>query len=124
MILTTVGNVVEMLLRRQESVTSDDIKSVLARAGVQISDSELAKALMEFLRQVLERGLVVRRVNIRQVLVFPTSRLWPMLYIRTPVFVDYVALLYAPQYAVWYRTSGSNVGRYPWYAVEGVSVIG
>ncbi|ABO09539.1 S8 family serine peptidase [Pyrobaculum calidifontis] len=47
-----------------------------------------------------------------------------MLYIRTPVFVDYVALLYAPQYAVWYRTSGSNVGRYPWYAVEGVSVIG
>jgi len=47
-----------------------------------------------------------------------------MLYIRTPVFVDYVALLYAPQYAVWYRTGGNNFGKYPWYAVEGVSVIG
>jgi len=47
-----------------------------------------------------------------------------MLYIRTPLFVDYVALLYAPQYAVWYRTGGNNFGRYPWYAVEGVSVIG
>jgi len=48
-----------------------------------------------------------------------------MLYIRTPVFVDYVALLYAPsQYAVWYRTGGNNFGSYPLYAVEGVSVIG
>jgi len=60
MILTTVGNVVEMLLRRQESVTSDDIKSVLARAGVQISDSELAKALMTL---EIYKKIYVRRVR-------------------------------------------------------------
>jgi len=60
MILTTVGNVVEMLLRRQESVTSDDIKSVLARAGIQISDSELAKALMTL---EIYKKIYVRRVK-------------------------------------------------------------
>ena len=60
MILTTVGNVVEMLLRRQESVTSDDIKSVLARAGIQISDSELAKALMTL---EIYKKIYVRRVR-------------------------------------------------------------
>jgi len=60
MILTTVGNVVEMLLRRQESVTSDDIKSVLTRAGVQISDSELAKALMTL---EIYKKIYVRRVR-------------------------------------------------------------
>jgi len=60
MILTTVGNVVEMLLRRQESVASEDIKSVLARAGVQISDSELAKALMTL---EIYKKIYVRRVR-------------------------------------------------------------
>jgi len=60
MILTTVGNVLEMLLKRQESVTSDDIKSVLARAGIQISDSELAKALMTL---EIYKKIYVRRVK-------------------------------------------------------------
>jgi len=60
MILTAVGNVVEILLRRQESVTSEDIKSVLARAGVQISDSELAKALMTL---EIYKKIYVRRVR-------------------------------------------------------------
>jgi len=47
-------------------------------AGLPGETAETYRLNMEFLRQVLERGLVVRRVNIRQVLVFPTSRLWPM----------------------------------------------
>ncbi|RFA93990.1 S8 family serine peptidase [Pyrobaculum aerophilum] len=46
-----------------------------------------------------------------------------MYLIKTPLFLDYVALLYSPTYATWYRTGGNNFGRYPWYAVEGVSVI-
>jgi subtilisin family serine protease len=47
-----------------------------------------------------------------------------MYFIRTPLFVDYVALLYSPNYATWYRTGGSNFASYPFYAVEGVSTIG
>jgi subtilisin family serine protease len=47
-----------------------------------------------------------------------------MYFIRTPLFVDYVALLYSPNYATWYRTGGNNFETYPFYAVEGVSIIG
>jgi subtilisin family serine protease len=47
-----------------------------------------------------------------------------MYFIKTPLFVDYVALLYSPNYATWYRTGGNNFARYPYYAVEGVSIIG
>jgi len=47
-----------------------------------------------------------------------------MYFIRTPLFVDYVALLYSPNYATWYRTGSNNFARYPFYAVEGVSTIG
>jgi hypothetical protein len=47
-----------------------------------------------------------------------------MYFIRLPLFVDYVALLYSPNYATWYRTGGNNFARYPFYAVEGVSIIG
>jgi hypothetical protein len=47
-----------------------------------------------------------------------------MYFIRTPLFVDYVALLYSPNYATWYRTGGNNFETYPFYAVEGVSTIG
>nr|KJR74339.1 MAG: radical SAM protein [Thermoproteus sp. AZ2] len=32
----------------------------------------------QFLQRILEMGLMVRRVNIRQVLVFPGTRLWPL----------------------------------------------
>jgi subtilisin family serine protease len=46
-----------------------------------------------------------------------------MYFIRTPLFVDYVALLYSPNYASWYRTGGNNFETYPYYAVEGVSRI-
>ncbi len=46
-----------------------------------------------------------------------------MYFIRTPLFVDYVALLYSPGYATWYRTGGNNFATYPFYAVEGVSII-
>jgi hypothetical protein len=46
-----------------------------------------------------------------------------MYFIKTPLFVDYVALLYSPNYATWYRTSGNNFATYPYYAVEGVSRI-
>ncbi|MEZ0319928.1 MAG: S8 family serine peptidase [Pyrobaculum sp.] len=54
---------------------------------------------------------------------YGTDLRFNMLYIRTPLFVDYVAVLYSPQYAVWYRTGGNNFGYYPLYAVEGVSVL-
>ncbi|MFN7104970.1 MAG: hypothetical protein ACK4M3_00030 [Pyrobaculum sp.] len=46
MILTTVANVIEMLLKKQEIITSEDVKTVLKRANIQISDVELAKILM------------------------------------------------------------------------------
>jgi hypothetical protein len=47
-----------------------------------------------------------------------------MYFIKTPLFIDYVALLYSPDYATWYRTGGNNFATYPFYAVEGVSIIG
>jgi len=46
MIITTIGNIIEMLLRRQDSVTSEDVKMLLKRANIQVSDSEFIKALM------------------------------------------------------------------------------
>jgi len=46
MIITTIGNIIEMLLRRQDSVTSEDVKMLLKRANIQISDSEFIKALI------------------------------------------------------------------------------
>jgi hypothetical protein len=46
MIITTIGNIIEILLRRQDSVTSEDVKMLLKRANIQISDSEFIKALM------------------------------------------------------------------------------
>jgi Uncharacterized Fe-S oxidoreductase len=46
-------------------------------AGLPGETSETYRLNMEFLKQILERRLLVRRVNIRQVLIFPTSRLWP-----------------------------------------------
>jgi len=46
MIVTTIGNVIEMLLKRQETVTSEDVKMLLKRANIQISESEFIKALM------------------------------------------------------------------------------
>ena len=46
MIITTIGNIIEILLRRQDSVTSEDVKVLLKRANIQISDSEFIKALM------------------------------------------------------------------------------
>jgi len=46
MIVTTIGNLIEMLLKKQESVTSEDIKMLLKRANIQVSESEFIKALM------------------------------------------------------------------------------
>ncbi|MCX8137693.1 radical SAM protein [Pyrobaculum aerophilum] len=46
-------------------------------AGLPGETSETYRLNVEFLQQILDKGLLVRRVNIRQVLVFPTSRLWP-----------------------------------------------
>jgi len=68
---------------------------------------------------VLGGGFVVPMITVG------TDLRFNMYFIRTPLFVDYVALLYTPNsYATWYRTSGNNFGRYPLYAVEGISVIG
>jgi subtilisin family serine protease len=53
-----------------------------------------------------------------------TDLRFDMYFIRTPLFVDYVALLYSPNYATWYRIYGDYFARYPFYAVEGVSIIG
>ncbi|AAL62960.1 hypothetical protein [Pyrobaculum aerophilum] len=46
MIITTVGNIIEMLLKRQETITSEDVKTLLKRANINISEEELTKALM------------------------------------------------------------------------------
>mgnify|MGYP001770626879 FL=1 len=46
-------------------------------AGLPGETEETYRHNMEFLKEVLARGLLVRRVNIRQLLIFPTSRLWP-----------------------------------------------
>ncbi len=67
---------------------------------------------------VLGGGFVVPMITVG------TDLRFNMYFIRTPLFVDYVALLYSPNYATWYRTGGNNFARYPFYAVEGVSIIG
>jgi len=67
---------------------------------------------------VMGGGFVVPMVTVG------TDLRFNMYFIRTPLFVDYVALLYSPNYATWYRTSGNNFATYPFYAVEGVSTIG
>ncbi|MEZ0319931.1 MAG: radical SAM protein [Pyrobaculum sp.] len=45
--------------------------------GLPGETAETYRLNVEFLKEVMRRGLLVRRVNIRQVLIFPTSRLWP-----------------------------------------------
>ncbi|MGC9050281.1 hypothetical protein [Pyrobaculum sp.] len=60
MIITTVGNVIEMLLKRQETITSDDVKTLLKRASVNISDEELMKALLAL---EIYKKIHVRRVK-------------------------------------------------------------
>lgn len=60
MIITAVGNVIEMLLRRQETITSDDVKTLLKRANVNISDEELMKALLAL---EIYKKIHVRRVK-------------------------------------------------------------
>ncbi|AET33595.1 hypothetical protein ODS41_09680 [Pyrobaculum sp. 3827-6] len=60
MIITTVGNVIEMLLKRQETITSDDVKTLLKRANVNISDEELMKALLAL---EIYKKIHVRRVK-------------------------------------------------------------
>ncbi|MEM4652161.1 MAG: S8 family serine peptidase [Pyrobaculum sp.] len=67
---------------------------------------------------VMGGGFVVPMVTVG------TDLRFNMYFIRTPLFVDYVALLYSPNYATWYRTGGNNFETYPYYAVEGVSTIG
>ncbi len=59
MIVTTIGNLIEMLLKRQESVTSEDIKMLLKRANIQISESEFIKALM-----ILE---IYKKIHVKKV---------------------------------------------------------
>lgn len=66
---------------------------------------------------VLGGGFVVPMVAVGSDLSFN------MYFIRTPLFVDYVALMYSPSFATVYRTSGNNFAKYPFYVVEGVSVI-
>ncbi|MGK0549213.1 MAG: hypothetical protein ABWU84_06215 [Pyrobaculum sp.] len=46
MMLTAVGNIIDMLLKRQESITSDDVKALLKRANINISDTDLVKILI------------------------------------------------------------------------------
>ncbi|MFN3803712.1 MAG: hypothetical protein ACK4SY_01495 [Pyrobaculum sp.] len=60
MILTTVGNIIEMLLKKQEVITSEDVKTILKRANIQISDVELAKILMTL---EIYKKIYVRRVK-------------------------------------------------------------
>jgi hypothetical protein len=67
---------------------------------------------------VMGGGFVVPMVTVG------TDLRFNMYFIKTPLFVDYVALLYSPNYATWYRTGGNNFATYPFYAVEGVSTIG
>jgi hypothetical protein len=59
MIVTTIGNLIEMLLKRQESVTSEDVKMLLKRANIQISESEFIKALM-----ILE---IYKKIHVKRV---------------------------------------------------------
>ncbi len=59
MIVTIIGNLIEMLLKRQESVTSEDVKMLLKRANIQISESEFIKALM-----ILE---IYKKIHVKKV---------------------------------------------------------
>ena len=113
--------------------TSEAISGVV-RPFIETGDSPITITTSPYVRVVLSRppisylfalksasvlggGLVVPMATISDDLRFS------MYFIRLPVFVDYVALLYSPDNAVWSRISGDKFYRYPWYAVEGVSVI-
>lgn len=44
--------------------------------GLKGETKETYKINFEFLKQIVERGYLVRRINIRQVMVFPSTRMW------------------------------------------------
>jgi hypothetical protein len=71
MIVTIVGNIIDMLLKKQETTTSEDVKTVLKRANIQISDSELIHALMTL---EIYKKIYVRRIRREGREIFQISR--------------------------------------------------
>ncbi|MCC6020196.1 MAG: hypothetical protein LM577_02345 [Thermoproteaceae archaeon] len=71
MIVTIIGNLIDMLLKRQEIITSDDIKALLKRLNMQVSDEELARALIAL---EIHKKVYVRRVKREGRDVFQISR--------------------------------------------------
>lgn len=73
MMLTAVGNVIDMLLRRQETITSDDVKALLKRANINISDTDLVKILITleiykkiYVKKVKKEGRDVFQISRRR----------------------------------------------------------
>ncbi|ABL87860.1 conserved hypothetical protein [Pyrobaculum islandicum DSM 4184] len=71
MILTVIGNIIDMLLKRQETTTSEDIKALLRRANIQISDSELVKVLMTL---EIHKKIYVKKIKKEGREIFQISR--------------------------------------------------
>lgn len=71
MILTIIGNIIDMLLKRQETTTSEDIKALLRRANIQISDSELVKVLMTL---EIHKKIYVKKIKKEGREIFQISR--------------------------------------------------
>ncbi|MFN3803704.1 MAG: S8 family serine peptidase [Pyrobaculum sp.] len=65
--------------------------------------------------EVMGGGFVVPQYT------YGTDLQFDMIYVKLPVFIDYVAALYSPQYAtvVW---DGANYYHFPFYFLEGVSI--
>ncbi|MEM4632978.1 MAG: S8 family serine peptidase [Pyrobaculum sp.] len=109
-----------------EEVISGAVRPFIERGDVPISSARsritLSRPPIEYnyvikTASVLGGGFVVPMFNVGNDLRFD------MYFIRTPLFINYVALLYSQNYATVYRSSGNNYNTYPWYAIEGVSLI-
>lgn len=59
-LLTIIANALETLFKRSEVVTSDDIKTLMKMAKINISDSELSRILMTL---EIYKKIYVRRIK-------------------------------------------------------------
>jgi hypothetical protein len=112
--------------------TSEPITGVV-RPFIEAGDSPIIPPPSPYIRVTLSKPPINYQFAYKRALVLGGGYVVPiiaegndlrfnMYFIRLPVFIDYAALLYSPDNAVWYRISGNSFGMYPWYAVEGVSV--
>lgn len=112
--------------------TSEAISGVV-RPFIEAGDIPITQTTSPYVRVVLSRPPISYLFALKSASVLGGGLVAPMAtvggdlrfnmyFVKLPLFVDYVALLYSPENAVWSRISGDTFYKYPWYAVEGVSV--